>query len=313
MPAEKNKYDGLCITVLIPCYNEEKTIGKVIDDFKGELPSAEIVVYDNNSTDNTASVALEHGATVRREKRQGKGNVLTSMLKKETSDIFVMVDGDDTYCAEKVTELIDLVVSEKADMAVGTRLQTWEKGSFPSLHFFGNKMIRGMVNQIFGSNLSDILSGYRVFSGEVAKTLPLVSSGFEIETEMTIQLLRHNFVIAELPTPYGSRPEGSFSKLQTFSDGFRVLFKILNLFVSMRPLFFFTVLASILLLIGVMLGSVVVYEFVVFQYIYRVPTAILAASCVLLSFLFQIAGLILHAINVRFNELFHILSHHYHR
>lgn len=295
------------IKVLIPCFNEEVTIGKVIDDFRHELPEAEIVVYDNLSTDRTAEIAREHGATLRRVNIQGKGHVIAHMFRKEEGDIFIMVDGDDTYDAASVRRLMAPVLAGEADMVVGARLHQYTDQSFRPFHVFGNNLVRWLINTIFRSKLTDIMSGYRVYTPEVTRNVPVVASGFEVETEMTLQLLTLGFAIVEVPTPYKERPEGSFSKLNTFSDGTRVLLKILGIFKSTKPLTFFGLIGLFFFIVGMLLGSVVIYEFVAYRYIHRVPTAILAASCVLLSFFSASVGVILHSLNFRIRELHDVI------
>lgn len=294
---------GQGVSVLIPCYNEAPTIGKVIDDFKRELPEAEIVVYDNGSTDETAAIALRHGATLRYEKRKGKGHVIRSMFQNEKADFFLMVDGDDTYHAPDAHKLLKPIVTGVSDMCVGTRMKEHSEKSFRPLHVLGNNLVRSLINLIFDSSLCDIMSGYRAFSAEAARRIPVISKGFEVETELTIQALYYECVISEVPTAYGVRPAGSYSKLNTFSDGFRTLATIFNIFKSARPLAFFGLFSLLLLVIGLLLGSVVIYEFIQFNYIYRVPTAILASGCVVLSFLLFSVGLILDTLNFRFKEL----------
>ena len=222
------------IAVLIPCYNEEATIGKVIDDFRSQLPKAAIFVFDNCSSDSTASIAKEHGASVIREPRQGKGFVVELMFHCLDAEIYVMVDGDDTYPAQEVHKLIEPVVRGEADMAVGARLCSYTKKSFRSLHVYGNKLVRSLVNWVGDANLTDIMSGYRVFNRRVVQNIPVVSAGFEVETEITIQMLYYRMKIIEIQVPYKARPVGSESKLRTFRDGLWVLWKIFSLFRSFK-------------------------------------------------------------------------------
>jgi glycosyltransferase involved in cell wall biosynthesis len=298
------------LTILIPCFNEEATIGKVIDDFKRELPGCEIIVYDNNSTDRSAELAREHGASVTFEPRQGKGFVVESMFKSLDSDIFVMVDGDDTYPAEKVHELIEPIVNSKADMVVGSRLSDFTDGSFRNLHMLGNKLVRFCINKIMGSDLKDIMSGYRAFNSTIAKTIPVVSSGFEIETELSIQTLYYKRKIIEVEVPYRDRPEGSESKLNTFKDGFRVLWKIFSLFRALKPLTFFGSAGILFFVLGIAVGSLPVYDYFTNEghYVTHVPSAILSASLILMSTAFVFLGVLLHAINWRFKELHSVLT-----
>ena len=230
------------IVILIPCLNEEITIGKVIHDFQDAIPEAKIIVFDNNSTDRTAAIARECGAEVIPESRPGKGHVVASMFRKVDADYYVIVDGDDTYSAEHVRKLLEPVMKEQADMAVAVRLAEYTVTSFRPLHVFGNNLVRRLVNWIFNSNLSDIMSGYRAFSRELVQSIPILSSGFEVETEMTIRILDYGFRIKEVPLPYRERPEGSVSKLRTFHDGFRVLAEIARITKAYKPFTFFGVL-----------------------------------------------------------------------
>lgn len=297
------------ITVLIPCFNEEATIGKVIDDFKMELPDSEIIVFDNNSTDRSVQLARDHGASIRYEPRQGKGFVVENMFKSLDSDIYIMVDGDDTYPAETVHRLIEPIVNSDADMVVGARLGEFNDDSFRNLHVLGNKLVRFCINKIMKSNLRDIMSGYRVFNRTIAKTIPVVSSGFEIETELTIQTLYYQRKIIEIDIPYGHRPEGSVSKLNTFKDGFRVLWKLFSLFRALKPLTFFGSVGIVFFIFGLAAGSFPVRDYFVNpdHYVSHVPFAILSGCFMLLSFSFVFLGILLHAINWRFKELHNVL------
>lgn len=294
------------IAVLIPCYNEEVTIEKVIQDFREALPEAIIYVYDNNSTDNTAAIAARQGAIVRRENRQGKGFVVQAMFRDIDADFYLLVDGDDTYPASHAKKLLEPVMSGEYDMSVGTRLVNNEDEAFPRFHVFGNYLIRSLINRLFRVNLRDILSGYRCFSRQFVKSCPVMSSGFEIETELTLQALNKRFKIFECDIPYGKRPEGSISKLSTFKDGLIVLNTIFRIFRDYKPLVFFFTLGSIGLLAGALSGWVVVKEFIDTRYITHVPLAIFAVGSILVSFLFCGVGLILDTINRRFNEIFDI-------
>lgn len=295
------------IAVLLPCYNEEATIGKVIDDFRAQLPGARICVFDNGSTDGSADIARRHGAEVIPEPRQGKGYVVESMLSRIDADICVMVDGDDTYPAEKVHDLIEPVRRGQADMAVGARLANFTDRSFRPLHLAGNRLVRGLINRIFGTNLTDILSGYRAFNRRVPRRIPVVSGGFEVETELTIQMLYYRLKIVEVPVPYRERPAGSESKLRTFRDGFRVLWKLFSLMRSFKPLTFFGGLGLALGLLGLLAGLPPVCDYVRHAYVYHVPLAILAVGLVLLAAIFVFLGLLLHAVNWRFKELHNVL------
>jgi glycosyltransferase involved in cell wall biosynthesis len=298
------------IAVLIPCYNEEAAVGKVIDDFRQQLPAADIVVLDNNSTDQTAAIARNHGAQVIPEPRQGKGFAVETMFNVPGYDFYIMVDGDDTYPAESVHQLLRPVREGRADMAVGSRLSDYTDESFRNLHIFGNKLVRFCINKIMGSNLKDILSGYRVFNRRIRQTIPIVSSGFEIETELTIQTLYYQRTIIEIPIPYRCRPAGSASKLHTFRDGFRVLWKLFSLYQSLKPLTFFGGIGLLLFVLGLLIGSLPIHDYFTKpnHYVEHVPSAILAASLVMLSWLFVFAGLILHMMNRRFRELHNVLT-----
>ena len=227
------------IAVLIPCYNESKTISKVVSDYKYALPTADIYVYDNNSKDDTDKIASEAGAIVRYERRQGKGNVIRTMFREIDADCYIMIDGDDTYPAENAAEMCRLVLEEKVDMVIGDRLSStyFEENKRP-FHNFGNSLVRGLINRLFHANVKDIMTGYRAFSKPFVKHFPVLSQGFEIETEMTIHALDKNFYIREVPVQYRDRPEGSVSKLNTYSDGAKVLMTIARLFGEYKPFLF---------------------------------------------------------------------------
>lgn len=240
------------LAVLIPCYNEEQTINKVILDFKSVLPEATIYVYDNNSRDKTAKIAQESGAIVKYEYRQGKGNVIRSMFREVEADCYLMIDGDDTYPAEYARKMCDMVLSGKADMVIGDRLSStyFEENKRP-FHNVGNILVRKFINTFFASreNIDDVMTGYRAFSPLFVKSFPVLSQGFEIETEMTIHALDKNLLVTSIPVAYRDRPEGSESKLNTFSDGFKVLFTIFNLYRQYKPFRFFCLVALLLFLI----------------------------------------------------------------
>jgi glycosyltransferase involved in cell wall biosynthesis len=291
------------IAVVIPCYQEALTIGKVIADFRRELPAARIYVYDNNCTDGTAEIAAKAGAIVRREKRQGKGYVVATMFEKIDEDILVMVDGDDTYEAGFVHELLEPILRGDADMTAATRLTDHEDKSFRPLHTAGNRMVSVIINWMFNARIGDIFSGYRAFTREAIRQIPITARGFDVETELTLQALYRGLVIQEMPSRYRARPEGSFSKLNTFSDGFRVLLKLLLIVKSYKPLTFFGLGSLLCLFLGLAAGSRPIYEFIKFHYVYAVPSAILAAALVLLAFLSLALGLILNSINLRLLEL----------
>jgi glycosyltransferase involved in cell wall biosynthesis len=297
-----NERDNPTIAVVIPCYQEELTIAKVIADFRQALPAAEIYVYDNNSTDATADIARKAGARVYREKRQGKGFVVASMFEQVDADILVMVDGDDTYEASTVGALLEPILKGDADMTVATR-HTYGDKSFRPLHRAGNKLVCGSINWMFKSNVTDIFSGYRAFTREAVAQIPITSHGFDVETELTLQALYRGLVIKEVSSPYRARPEGSFSKLNTVSDGTRVILKLFLILKSYKPLTFFGLCSVGLLCLGLAAGARPVYEYFSERYVHAVPSAILAASLVLLSALALSLGLLLNSTNLRLLEL----------
>ncbi len=294
------------VAVLIPCFNEEQTIQKVVRDFRASLPGADIYVFDNASTDRTVEVARAAGAAVLREKKRGKGNVVLRMFEQVDADYYLMVDGDDTYPAERAKDLLEPLRANEADMVVGNRLESEGLGLFRRFHVLGNWLVRGMINWLFRSDIQDVMSGYRGFTREFVRSVPLVSRGFEIETELTVQALDKGFVVRELPVGYRARPKGSHSKLRTFGDGWLVLSTIIRLFKDFRPLAFCSIIASVLFVAGLVPGLVVVVEFVQTSYVARVPSAIFAVGSILLSFLFVMSGLILDTINSRFRETWHL-------
>lgn len=296
------------IAVLIPCYNEAPTIQKVVRDFKEALPEADIFVFDNNSTDDSIRLAKEAGAAVLKEKRQGKGFVIAAMLTKVDADYYLMVDADDTYPAENARSLLMPLMDEKADMVVGKRLTNFTSDAFRPMHVFGNKLVCRLINLVFDTHLTDPMSGYRSFTRELAQSLPVVAGGFDIETEMTLQLLYRHFIIHEVEIPYRNRPDGSASKLNTFSDGFKVLLKILTLFRVYKPFTFFGLLSLILIVIGGLIGIFPILEYIRFQYVYSVPKAILASGIMILAALSFTIGIILDSINLRILELNNVLS-----
>lgn len=273
------------IAVLIPCYNEETTIEKVIKDFKKELPEADIYVYNNNSKDKTKEIAQKNGAIVVDEYKQGKGNVVRSQFRDIDADLYVMVDGDDTYPAEFVHQLIEPVRNGEADMAIGDRISngTYQKENKRHFHEFGNNLVRKAINVLFSTNLKDIMTGYRVFNKRFVKNMPVLSPKFEIETEMSLYALDKKYIIKEVPIVYRDRPEGSASKLNTVSDGIKVIKTIARMFKDYRPFRFFGIIALILLLLGLIIGIPVIVEFVKTSYITKVPSAVLATGLVLLS------------------------------
>jgi len=293
------------IAVVIPCYQEALTIGKVVADFRRELPAARIYVYDNNCTDDTAAIAAAAGASVRREKRQGKGYVVAAMFDQIQEDVMVMVDGDDTYEASHVHKLLEPVLRGDADMTVATRLTTHGEKSFRPMHVAGNQMVCGIINWMFKSQVSDIFSGYRAFTREAMRQIPVTTRGFDIETELTLQALYRGQVIQEMPAPYRARPAGSFSKLNTFSDGFRVLLRLFLIVKTYKPLTFFGGLSLGFLVLGVAAGVLPVYDYLTDpkHFVHHVPSAILAASLVLLAFFSLGLGLILNSMNLRLLEI----------
>jgi glycosyltransferase involved in cell wall biosynthesis len=291
------------IAVLIPCYQEEQTIGKVVRDFRQALPQAEIFVFDNNCTDRTAENARAAGATVLREKRQGKGYVVASMLERVDADICVMVDGDDTYDAKAVDTLLAPILNGDADMTVACRLQSHEVSAFRNFHILGNRLVCGIINWMFKSSISDIFSGYRAFTREAAKLIPITAVGFDVETELTLQALYRGLVIKEVQAAYGARPDGSHSKLQTGSDGVLVLLKLFMVIKSYKPLTFFGGLAIVLMIAGLCVGFRPVFEYALEHYVHAVPSAILASSLVILSFFSLGLGLILNSVNLRLLEM----------
>ena len=265
------------IAVLIPCYNESKTIEKVVKDYQKALKNADIYVYDNNSSDGTDEIAKKAGAIVCYEYRQGKGNVIRTMFRDIDADCYLMIDGDDTYPAENAKEMCDLVLSGKADMVVGDRLSsTYFQENKRPFHNLGNKMVRFLINFIFKNNIKDIMTGYRAFSKEFVKGFPVLSKGFEIETEMTIHAVDKNYKIVEIPVTYRDRPAGSVSKLNTYSDGFKVLKTIAILFKEYRPAVFFNILAALIFLISVVVGLPAYIEYFTLQYVYKVPSLIVS-------------------------------------
>ena len=296
------------IAVLIPCYNEELTIEKVVKDFKRELPEADIYVYDNNSIDNTAEIAKKAGAIVRREYRQGKGNVVRTMFREIDADIYVMVDGDDTYPAEFVHKLIEPVKNDEVDMAIGDRLSngTYQQEIKKNFHEFGNNLVRGSINVLFNNKLKDIMTGYRVFNKMFVKNMPVMSPKFELETEMTLFALDKKFRIKEIPIVFRERPEGSESKINTVSDGMKVIKTIIKMFKDHQPLKFFTIIAVVLFIIGIIIGIPVLVEFFNTHYITKVPSAILATGIMTLSVIVGQCGVILHTIVKQHRESYEL-------
>ena len=287
---------GQSIAVIIPCYNEAPTVQKVVRDFRAALPGATIYVFDNNSTDGTSDLAREAGAEVVLSPRQGKGNVLSHAFRVVAADVYVIADGDDTYPASSAPEMIGKFNAEQLDMLVGTRLRRFESGSFRKFHQFGNRVITGLINLLFRADLTDVLSGYRILSPSCVRLARLRRSGFEVETEMTLQALTKRLCIAELPVEYGSRPEDSLSKLSTLGDGWLILKCIFLLFKDFRPLVFFATVSGLLALAALVCGSAPIRDFIDHQYVYHVPRAILAAGLAIVSVISLTAGLILDTV-----------------
>jgi glycosyltransferase involved in cell wall biosynthesis len=288
------------IALLVPCYNEEKTVAQVIQDFKKYIPGAEIYVYDNNSTDQTSKIALENGAIVRREYKQGKANVVRSMFRQIDADYYVMVDGDNTYPASQVEKLLDIMRERNCDMVVGDRLTngTYTQENKRAFHNFGNNLVKSLINIIFKSHLKDIMTGYRVFSKRFVKTYPVMCQGFELETEMTIYALNNHLNIVEVPVDFIDRPEGSFSKLNTFTDGRKVILTIFNLFRHYKPFQFFGFIALFFMIAAIIVGIPPIIEFIKFHYVYKVPSAILASGLMMFASLSFAIGLILDTIAI---------------
>lgn len=286
------------IAILIPCYNESLTIKKVINDFQRELPEANIYVYDNNSTDNTYEIALNEGAIVKKEPRQGKGNVIRQMFFDIEADYYLMVDGDDTYPAENSKELIAALTEGRADMVIGDRLSngTYFNENKRAFHDFGNNLVKNSINRLYKANIKDVMTGYRGFNRMFVKSFPVMSSGFQIETEFTIHALDKRFKLIEIPIDYRDRPEGSESKLDTYSDGIKVLLTIFKMFKDYKPLLFFSIFSSIFFLFGLVFGIPVINEFIRTGFITKVPSSILATGLMVFALLLLITGLILDTV-----------------
>lgn len=293
--------------VLIPCYNEELTIGKVVRDFHNVLPDADIYVYDNNSTDGTYAEAEKAGATVRREPRQGKGNVIRQMLRDIDADCYLMVDGDDTYPAEHAPELCN-AIEEGYDMVIGDRLSsTYFTENKRMFHNEGNRLVRFLINKLFGSNIHDIMTGYRAMNKTFAKSFPIISKGFEIETEMTIHALDKNFLIKEITVNYRDRKENSHSKLNTVSDGIKVINTVLRLFRDYKPLSFFSIIAFLLLLMSAILFMPVLNEYLNTGLVPRYPTLIVSGFIFITSILTFFCGVILEVVSKKHRQLYELL------
>jgi len=298
------------IAVLLPCYNEAATIEKVVHDFQQALPEATVYVFDNNSDDGTGAIAEKAGAVVFTEKRQGKGFVVESMFEQIEADCYLMADGDDTYPAKRAREMIAPVLDGNADMVVGRRIARNQDAAYRRFHVFGNWLVCKLINVIFGANLGDIMSGYRAFSREVALNLPIMAYGFDIETEMTVQALYRKWVIEEVDIVYGERPEGSESKLSTFRDGFRVLFRILSLFRSYKPLTFFGGMGIVFFVMAVVSGLIAYLTEWPPGTAWRTALIVMAATLVAMSLIAASIGLIVQLVNFRFLELDSVLRRH---
>jgi glycosyltransferase involved in cell wall biosynthesis len=283
------------IAVLVPCYNEEATIGKVVHDFRAALPTAEVYVYDNNSKDRTLEVARDAGAIVRTEPRQGKGNVVRRMFADIEADIYILTDGDDTYDAEAAPQLAEVLVREGLDVVSGRRIAV-AQAAYRAGHVLGNRMLTGLTAAMFRVKLADLLTGYRVMSRRFVKSFPFTAEGFGIETELTVHAVRLLMPMVEIDTRYKERPEGSVSKLNTWGDGFRILFTIALLVREERPLIFFSGIFVLLALLALLTGTPVVYEYARTGLVPRLPTAILSMGLVLLAFLSLVCGLILDTV-----------------
>ncbi|MCQ2570891.1 MAG: glycosyltransferase family 2 protein [Candidatus Saccharibacteria bacterium] len=285
------------VAVLIPCWNEEKTIAKVVKDFKDQLPEAVVYVYDNNSTDKTAEVAKKAGAIVRRERQQGKGNVVRRMFREIDADAYILVDGDDTYPAEAAREMVNAVLVNEADMVVGDRLSSnYAKENKRKFHNFGNELVRFSINKIFHSNIRDVMTGYRAFSYQFVKTFPVLSKGFEIETEMTIHAVDKNMQLDNVIVEYRNRPAGSRSKLNTIPDGIKVLMTIAKLFRDYRPARFWCSISVILYVLAIAFAIPVFIDYTRTGIVERFPTLIVCGFAAMMATISLFAGAILQAI-----------------
>ncbi|MBR6627507.1 MAG: glycosyltransferase [Lachnospiraceae bacterium] len=282
------------IAVLVPCYNEEKTIGKVVRDVKAALPEAVVYVYDNNSTDRTVELATEAGAVVRHEYKQGKGNVIRRMFREIHAECYLMIDGDDTYPLESAAEMVERVLHYNADMVVGDRLSsTYYTENKRPFHNFGNTLMRVCINKLFRTDIKDIMTGYRAFSYEFVKTFPVFSKGFEIETEMTIHAVNYNMQVENVVVEYRDRPEGSVSKLNTYSDGMKVIMKMIQLYKNYKPLKFFGALAAVLAIAAAVLMIPVFAEYFRTGLVPRFPTLIVGCFILLAALQAFFSGMIL--------------------
>ncbi len=291
------------IVVLVPCFNEERTVGEVVRQFREELPEATIWVFDNNSTDGTAAAAREAGASVAFERRQGKGYVVQTMFRKVDADFYVLVDGDGTYPASEVRKLLAPVLAGEADMVIGSRLHAGSSSEFQRRNRFGNLLFRRLLNSIFGVHITDLLSGYRVFSRRLVRGVPLFGGGFETEAEMTIRAVERGFVIEEVPCDLRQRPAGSHSKIRIVQDGLLILRTILTLYRDHRPLAFFGCLGTAAVVLAFGPGAWVLDDFLRTGQVLRLPSAFVAVGLGLTGLILFVVGLILHTITRRFNEV----------
>ena len=297
------------IAILIPCYNESKTIAKVVSDFRKQLPEADIYVYDNNSTDNTADIARQAGAIVRYEQRQGKGNVVRRMLADIEADCYLLVDGADTYPSDNAKEMCDIVLNEHYDMVIGDRLSsTYFQENKRPFHDYGNRFVRYAINKIFHSDIKDIMTGYRALSRHLVMSVPLLSEGFEIETELTINVLDNQLRIKQIPVEYRDRPIGSTSKLSTFKDGIKIIGTIFRLFRDYKPLVFFSWISSILILASLLILLPVFIEYLQTGLVPRFPTLIVCGFIILFAMLLWMCGLILQVLLIRHRQLCQLLN-----
>lgn len=296
------------IAVLIPCYNEAKTIEKVVKDYKRALPEADIYVYDNNSTDGTDEIAKKAGAIVRYESKQGKGNVIRTMFREIEADCYLMIDGDDTYPAENAREMCDYVLNKNVDMVIGDRLSsTYFKENKRPFHNFGNRIVRWSINKIFKSKINDIMTGYRAFSYEFVKSYPVLSKGFETETEMTIHAIDKNFTLKEIPVQYRDRPEGSVSKLNTYKDGVKVIKTIATLFKEYKPGLFFNLISLLIFIIATILVIPVLIEYMNTGLVPKFPTLIVSCILLVICLLLSVTSIILQVIVKKNKQIFEIL------
>ena len=296
------------VAIVIPCYNEALTIGAVVEGFRRSLPEASIYVFDNSSSDRTAEIARAAGATVRPVPARGKGEVVRAMFRDVDADVFIMVDGDQTYPPERARDLIQPVLEGRADMVVATRLEQHNSAGFRPFHVLGNTMVLRLINALFDVQFSDVLSGYRAFSRRFVKTMPVLSRGFEIESEITLHALEHRIPVLEIPIAYGVRPQGSESKLQTVRDGLRVVATIIRLYKDYRPLRFFGLPGAVLLIVGIAIGFVVVDEFLELGKVVGVARAVFAVFSCLVGMLAIATALVLETVNRRARELYLLVA-----